>query len=106
MLFGIPRLRALHPWSRFYLGAIAGTDILRDTPAPNIDQKTIPILAFLYMGQAPIYGQIRSRTSGIMWSYLCETPHVSQDPNFPAFQELQVRPIILPYAIVCATLLL
>ena len=36
-----------------------------------------------------------------MWSELWEALHLAQSPNFPVFQGVQARPIILPYVKVC-----
>ena len=72
---------------------------------PILTEIPTHIQAFPNSWQPPMppYGQIRSQTSGFMWSLLCKAPHLSPNPNFPVFQEVQVRPIILPYAIVCTS---
>ena len=98
-----------HLHAEIYPTTVAVSDLERSrgptflgTPHHKILTKIpTPILAFPKAGQAsmPPYGQIRSRTSGFMWSELCETPHLS---FFSVFQEVQVRPIILPYAFVCS----
>ena len=78
----------------FRFGAIPGTDIFGDTPPPYIDQNPHPYSGLSSPCQAPMppCGQIRSRTSGFMWSLLCKAPQLSQNPHFPVFQEVQVRP--------------
>ena len=55
------------------------------------------------VGQAPMpsYQQVRSRSSGFMWSELREAPHLAQNLIFAVFQGFQARPIILPYVKVC-----
>ena len=78
----------------FHLGQFRGPTFL-GTPHHQILTK-IPsrIQAFPNSWQPPMppYGQIRSQTSGFMWSLLCKAPQLSQNPHFPVFQEVQVRP--------------
>ena len=71
---------------------------------PTFNKISMPILTFPNASQAPMlpYGQIRSRTSGFMWSLLCKAPQLSQNPHFPVFQEVQVGPSIRAYATVCS----
>ena len=78
----------------FPFGAIPGTDIFGDPHHPILIKIPTSILAFPNPWQAamPPSGQIRSQTSGFMWSLLCKAPQLSQNPNFPVFQEVQVRP--------------
>ena len=78
----------------FPFGAIPGTDIFGDPNHQILMKIPTHIQAFPNPWQPPMppYGQIRSQTSGFMWSLLCKAPHLSQNPNFPVFQEVQVRP--------------
>ena len=87
----------------FRFGALRGTGKFRYIFRLIFAKIPIPIQAFAYAGQAPMpsYGQVRSRSSGFMWSELREAPHLAQNPNFPVFQGFQARPIILPYVKVC-----
>ena len=83
----------------FHLERFRGPTFLGTPHHPILTKIPTHILAFPNAEQAPMppYGQIRSRTSGFMWSLLCKAPHLSQNPNFPLFQEVQARPIILAY---------
>ena len=78
----------------FPFGAIPGTDIFGDPDHPILIKIPTHIQAFPNSWQPPMppYGQIRSQTSGFMWSLLCKAPQLSQNPHFPVFQEVQVRP--------------
>ena len=71
----------------FSFGAIPGTDIFGDPNHQILIKIPTHIQAFPNPWQPPMppCGQIRSQTSGFMWS-------LSQNPNFPVFQEVQVRP--------------
>ena len=83
----------------FRFGALRGTGKFRYIFRHFFAKIPIPIQAFAYAGQAPMpsFGQVRSRSSGFMWSELWEALHLAQSPNFPVFQGVQARPIILPY---------
>ena len=78
----------------FQFGAIPGTNFLGTPHHPILTKIPTHIQAFPNPWQPPMppYGQIRSQTSGFMWSFLCKAPQLSKNPNFPVFQEAHVRP--------------
>ena len=71
----------------FDLERSRGLTFLGTPHHPMLTKIPIHILAFPNAGQAPMhpYGQIRSRTFGFIWSWLCEAPPLSPNPNFPVF---------------------
>ena len=72
----------------FNLERSRGPTFLGTPHHPILSKIPTHVLVSPNAEQAPMppYGQIRSRTSGFRWSYLCETPLCPKNQHFPVFQ--------------------
>ena len=103
IVFLDPRRELSNKGRGFRFGAIPGTDIFGDTRPPNIDQNPHLYSGFSQRGAGCHASLWIDQISDFRLYMVIAVGDVLFVPNsnFPVFQEVQVRPIILPYAIVC-----